>query len=228
MLECLHRYRQGRCDRRGKLGLCRRAGVGEGNQFLLDHVIGRQRMAEEPMREIRDRCTPLPRGRRAVGNHGGASADVDHVGRGATFLEPADQHGHVRALSPAIGMQFVEHEEPQAAAHPVEKTLILRPHKHQFAHDVVRQQDLRRLLPHLLPVGLTRVASVLGKADRERAAVARLVTLLQLGQGVELRVYQRVHRVDHEGGDAIRGVRVADQVVDDRQKIRQAFARAGA
>ena len=55
------------------------------------------------------------------------------IGRGATFLKAADEHGHVRPLSAPIGVQFVEHEEPQAVARPREKTLIIRSDQDQFA-----------------------------------------------------------------------------------------------
>ena len=44
----------------------------------------------------------------AAGNHGGAGADTDEVGGGASFLKPADEHGHVGALAAAISVQLVK------------------------------------------------------------------------------------------------------------------------
>jgi hypothetical protein len=64
------------------------------------------------------------------------------------------------------------------------------------------------------------VAGVLGEVNREAASGALLVTAFQLLQRLMLRI--------HERRDAVPWRRLPQERVNDRQKIRQAFARAGA
>jgi hypothetical protein len=100
---------------------------------------------------------------------------VDQVRRGTAFLQPADQHGDIRALSAARRVQFVEHQKPQSAARPIQEALVFGTHQHQFGHDVVRQQDLWGMQAERAAHGLVALARVLGKRDRKPAPRAPLV-----------------------------------------------------
>ena len=81
-------------------------------------------------------------------HHRGARSHVDQRGPGRPFLEAADEHGEIGALSAAVGMQLVEHEEAQPAGGAVEDRLVLEPDQHQLGHHVVGQQDMWRLAPN--------------------------------------------------------------------------------
>ena len=136
---------------------------------------------------------------------------MNEPGRRTAFLEPANEHGHVRALAAAVGVQLVEDQEPQPAADAIEEPLILGPHQHQLGHHVVGQHDLRRMLSQLFARGLRSVAGVLGERHRERPAGAPFIAVLELLQRLELRVDQGVHRIDDERRDPVAGGRLPQQ-----------------
>ena len=101
-------------------------------------------------------------------------------------------------------MQFVENEVTQPVrASRWEQGLVIRAHEQQLRHDIVGEQDLRWAGLHLAPGVALHVASVFGEADGKTAARALLVAFPQLLQGFKLRVDQRVHGVNDEGGDAV-------------------------
>ena len=146
------------------------APLGEGNQRLLDHLVAGERMAEQPLSEIGHRGATVLRGGVGAGHHGGAGADVHKPRRGTAFLEPADQHGHIGPLPTAIGVQLVEHQEPQPAPHAIEESLVLGSDQHQLRHHVVGQHDLRWMLAEALAERLGSLTGILGERDRERPA----------------------------------------------------------
>ena len=43
--------------------------------------------------------------------HGGTGADANEVGGGTALFEAADEHGNIRALTTAIGVQLIEDEK---------------------------------------------------------------------------------------------------------------------
>ncbi len=125
-------------------------------------------------------------------------------------------------------MQLVEDQEPQPAARLVEEALVLRPDQHQLGHHVVGQHDVRRLLPHGLTIDVGGFARISGERHRERPAGAPLITFPQLFERLDLGVYQCVHRVDDQSAHAVRRGRLAQEAIDDRQKVGEAFSGAGA
>jgi hypothetical protein len=54
---------------------------------------------------------------------------MHQAGRGTPVFEPPDEHGYIRSLSPAIGVQLVKDQEPQSAACTIKEPLVLRPNK---------------------------------------------------------------------------------------------------
>jgi hypothetical protein len=208
----------------------RRAALSEKRERFLDDVLRAERMPEKARGEIGHHSAALLGARLRMGHHGRAGADVDQSRPRAAFLEPAHEHGHVRALPAAVGMQLVKDKKTQTAARPVQNPvqhdLILRPNQQQLRHDVVGEQDLRRLLTDLVPHFLACFARVAGEGDRERAAGALLVVLLQLVQGLLLRVHQRVHRINHQRRYAPARIRLANQTVHDRQEVAEGLARS--
>jgi hypothetical protein len=60
------------------------------------------------------------------------------IWRGGAFFEAADEHGNIRALTTAIGVQFVEDKIAQSVRPGGgQQTLVIRADKEQFRHDVV-------------------------------------------------------------------------------------------
>ena len=111
-----------------------------------------------------------------AGYHRGARADAYYIGCGGAFLEAADEHGDIRALTTAIGVQFVEDKISQSVRPGGgEQALIIWTHEQQFRHDVVGEQDLRRVGLHLAPGVALHVAGVFGEADGKTSARARFV-----------------------------------------------------
>ena len=182
-------------------------------------------MAEQPLSEIGHRGATVLRRSVGAGHHGGAGADVHQPRRGTALLEPADQHGHIGPLPPAIGVQLIEYQEPQPAPHAIEESLVLGSDQHQLRHHVVGQHDLRWMLAEALAKRLRSLTGILGERDRELPAQPMLIALLQLLELLNLRVHQRVHGVDDQRGDPVSRRRLAKQRVDDRQEIREALSR---
>ena len=82
------------------------------------------------------------------------------------LAQAAQQHRHVRPLPAAIDVQLVDGQEPQLARRLADQCPLLRPDQHVFEHDVVGEQDVRRILQELLAYFLARLAGVLREAYR--------------------------------------------------------------
>ena len=80
--------------------------------------------------------------------HGGGRADADDV-VAESVATPADEHRNVGALAAAIGVQLVEHEEPEPPGGP-HQLAILAAREQQLQHHVVREQDVGRIPPDRL------------------------------------------------------------------------------
>ena len=74
----------------------------------------------------------------------GRCANALQVRRVEELADPANQHRHVRSLSPSIGVQLVQHQELKTLGRLDERPLLWSG-EDQFQHDVVRQQDVGRL-----------------------------------------------------------------------------------
>ena len=168
---------------------------------------------------LRDRRHLLFGGRPAA-RHRRGRAHADHAVAVEGEAASANQQGDVRALPPAIGMELVQDQEPQALGGP-HQFAILAPREQQFEHHVVGEQDVRRVGPDLFPfrpLFLTRVA----REPHRRAALAE-----KFREFLVLAVGQRVHRVDDDRPDPFPGAAPKD-MVHDRHDIGQALARSGA
>ncbi len=203
--------------------------VGRADQGLADDALGPDRRTEERARDPRD-LLPLIL-ERALRRHGGRCADALEVLRLAGLADAADQQGDVGALAAAVGVQFVEDEELQAARHADEAVPVVRAGQHQFQHDVVGEEDVRRVPADLAALLVVFLAGVPGEGDGLPAvAVAVVEELLQLFQ---LAVGERVHRVHDDGPYPLLGVRslgvaLVQHPVDDRHDVGQRLAGAGA
>ena len=196
--------------------------MGDPLQGLADHPLRIDGCAEQRGRDPRDLLLLLLRA--ALGGHRRRRADALDVRRVAGVLEPSDQKRDVGALPPAVGVQLVQDEEPQALGRPDEAALV-RAGQDELEHHVVGEQDVRRvgddrlaLLRRLLPgVPLEGHRLVLGAEE-----------LLELA---ELAVGQGIHRVDDDRLDArlVGAVRLGfEDLVNDRDDVRQALTGPGA
>ena len=77
-----------------------------------DHVLRSDLGAEQVRRDPGDLGPLLVEGSRA-GQRGGCSDTLKPIGLEAV-TDPPHQHGHVAALATPVGVQLVEHEEPQS------------------------------------------------------------------------------------------------------------------
>ena len=138
---------------------------------------------------------------------------------------PADEQRDIRALAAPVRVELVEHQEAQALRGLDQGAALFRAGEDQLQHDVVRQQDIRRIRHNafLLFVGL--LARVTLKRHRPSAVgIAQFQKLLEFAH---LAIGQRVHGIDHDGLDAP-AIATAQHVVDDGDNVGQALARAGA
>ena len=164
----------------------------------------------------------------ALACHGRGCADADRrmLRIADPRLEAAHQHRHVRALAPAVGVQLIEHDEPQAAAVlddlPVE---IVLPRHQQFEHHEVGEQDVRRVVLDALAF----LGAFLAGVSREGwgMGVARTEIAPQL---FHLAVGKRVHRINDDGAGSWSFTRFPrlDRGVDDGNEETQRLPRAGA
>lgn len=108
------------------------------------------------------------------------------------------------------------------------KATILGADEQQFEHDVVGEDHVWWMLPHRLTFIVTRLAGVLCEPHREGLTGALFVLHFELVQPLKLRVHQRIHRVHHQRDKPLIVLGMANDVIDDGQEIREAFAGAGA
>ena len=135
----------------------------------------------------------------------------------------SDEHRDVGALTPAIGMQLVEHEEPEplGCSHQL---AVFASREQQLQHHVVREQDVRRIAPNRL-AGLSPLLPGIASESNEGLAL-RVASVDELPELLALAVGQRVHRIDDDGLDA--ATRTApEHVVHDRHDVGEALAGTG-
>ena len=116
----------------------------------------------------------------ALCRHGRAGADAKEVGIGAV-THPANQHGHVGALPTPVSMEFVKDEEAQILG-LLDHLRVRRgmPGQHEFKHDVIGQQNVRRVRCECLPIFCALLSSISSEADRfATLRIAKAEILLQ-------------------------------------------------
>lgn len=107
----------------------------------------------------------------------------------------------------------------------LDQPALLRSREHELEHHVVGEQDVGRVGQDLLEPLVALLAGVAGEADEWAVKnPARCICAL-----LELAVGERVHRVDDDRLDPSPALSArAQDVVDDRNDVAQAFAGAGA
>ena len=119
-------------------------------------------------------------------------------------------------------MQLVEGEKPQALRRPHD-LLFSHSREHQLQHDVVGQDHVGRVVPDVPPLLVRFLPCVPPHLDWRAAGKWGCVE--KLAEFPQLAVGQSVHWVDDDGLNALAGA-VAQDVVDDRNDVAEAFARA--
>lgn len=201
-------------------GVCEVIGLGNALQGLADDVFRLYRKAKDARGHIGDSALALlpP----AAAGHGGRGADTEQMMGLEALPQPAHQQGHVGPLAPAVGVEFVEHQEFESPGR-MDQVLVTGPGKDEVKHDVVGQQDVRGPGEDLRPLGLAFLPRVARKPHRAFAVGVALVD--ELIELVHLTVGQGVHGVDHDGLDAL-AVAPLEHVVDDGNEVGQALAGA--
>ena len=119
--------------------------LGRALQRFVDDLVRREIHAEQGLGHFRDFEPPIVAAAAAVARHGGGRADADDVVAEGVATAP-DEHRDVGALTAAIGVQLVEHEEPEAPGGSHEFA-VLAAREQQLQHHVVREQDVGRIAP---------------------------------------------------------------------------------
>ncbi len=122
-------------------------------------------------------------------------------------------------------MHLVQHQKLEPLARCVDDLLLVGPGQQQLQHDVVGQQDVRRVGQDLLALLVSLLSRVAPKGDRWFPF--RIAQAEELLQFFGLAVGQRVHRVDDDGADALAAALAQDKI-DDGDDVSQALAGAGA
>ena len=92
-------------------------------------------------------------------------------------------------------MQLVEHEESQSLRRAYQRR-IERTGQDQLEHHKVREQNVRRVMPDLLPIRL-RLLTGVSREGHRRVALG-IAVRQELGQLTALAVRQGVHRIDDD------------------------------
>ena len=124
--------------------------------------------------------------------------------RGFELLtEPAAEHGDVGTLPAAVGVEFVEDEKLEPLGR-LDEPFFADPCEDQLEHDVIRENDVGRVvadLVTLLPLFLARVPP----HSYRRAILAERCSLEELRQLAQLAVGQSIHGIDDDRLDAPTG-----------------------
>ena len=150
--------------------------------------------------------------------------------------EAAQQHRHVGALRPVVGVELIQHQITQARGAALPQRLVRGTQQQLVEHLVVGQQDVRRVIPQDLPVGDQPVLAdpgtgldLLPGVQAGRDTLEHLVPGDQPGQPGRLVIRQGVHRVQDQRLHP-RPARppLPQHVVQDRDQERLGLARPGA
>ena len=109
----------------------------------------------------------------------------------------------------------------------VDKGGLLRPEQHHLQHHVVRQQDMRTFNLDALLVRIALLSGVLCEADWHIVTCTLFIGEPHRFERLKLAVHERVHRVDHDSPDTLLGMIAAEDCIEDRDKVGQAFTGAG-
>ena len=135
-------------------------------------------------------------------------------------LNAPDEHGDVSTLPSTIGVKLVKNEVPKMLEDGISNGSLLHPSEQELKHHVVGEEDVRRVFAHCLPPVFLFLAGVLAEENGKRAPGVPLVVVLVGVEFVALRVDQRVHRIDDDGGYPRSG-RIGEQVIEDCADVGQ-------
>ena len=121
-------------------------------------------------------------------------------------------------------MQLIEDEKPQSLRRP-HQLPVFASSEQQFQHHVVREQDVRRRTPYLVP----QRSFLLARVPREpnQGSPFRIASVDELPELLVLAVGEGVHGVDDDGLDSAAGT-VSKHVVHDRHHVGEALPGTGA
>ena len=108
----------------------------------------------------------------------------------------------VRALASAVGVELVKDQKGEIRVNGVADRAFLHARQEQLKHHVVGQQDLGRVLAQFFAGVFVLLPGVLAEGDREFLPCVFFVVVLIGFELDGLRVDQRVHRIDDDGGHA--------------------------
>ncbi len=147
------------------------------------------------------------------------------------FTQTPHQQSHVSALTPPIGVQFVENQKLQTVAMLDDAAVVLiKTGEDEFQHHEVGEENVGRVVRYVLAFGRGFLSCVTGDGEGLLVggiAVQEFVEFFQLAVG------QRVHGIDDDGAGARRRVflfrlLLLQYPVDDRDEEGEGFAGAGA
>ena len=123
-----------------------------------------------------------------AGTHGRGSSDAEHIWRVQVFPQPPNQHGHIRALSASIGVEFVQHQKIQPLAVLYDRTVAFGvvSGQDQLQHHKVGQQDIRGAVGNPEPLLIVLLAGIAlkGKSLGHHAQVFFELLHLTVRKGV--------------------------------------------
>ena len=121
-------------------------------------------------------------------------------------------------------MQLVQHQEAQPLGVGDQRFLLLGPGQDQLQHDIVGQQDVRRIGHDAVLFFIAFLAGIALEGDQR--FIVWEAQLEELAQLAHLAVGQGVHGVDDDRLDAF--ARIAQHIIHDWDDVGQRFARPGA
>ena len=114
-------------------------------------------------------------------------------------------------------MKFVKYEKLQIGS-GLHQLALIRACQDQFQHDIVGQENVRRIIKDFLSSFFPFLPGISAKRYGERAACFQKFVQLQF-----LRVGKRVHGVHNNGFDALSRALLENRI-DDGNDVGQAFA----
>ena len=138
----------------------------------------------------------------------------------ALSRDAPDEQGDVRTLPSTVGVKLIKNEVPEMLENGISNGPLLHPSEQELKHHVVGEDNVRRVFAHGLPPVFLFLAGVLAEENGKRAPGVPLVVVLVGVEFGALRVDQRVHRIDDDGGHP-RSVRIGEQVIEDCADVGQ-------
>ena len=149
-------------------------GLGSAGKFRLQRFtndgFGLERLAEKLLGDLRHLLLLLRNC--ADRNHRRGRADAnDWMFR--TRTDPANEQSHVRTLTTAIGVQFVENQETDLVVNCLAQSSLPATSQQQLQHHVICEENVRRLCLQFVTAGFVLLPREFRKADGKFLATTR-------------------------------------------------------